>query len=63
MPFDTANTVLAATFSAPTLSDLASAFDREAPSAAEALANPEAALAFLFLSPRPCAALDALLAA
>jgi hypothetical protein len=35
----------------------------DAPTADEALANPEAALAFLFLSPRPCAALDALLAA
>lgn len=63
MPFDTANIDLAPAFSAPTLSDLAAAFDREAPSAADALANPNAALAFLLLSPRPCAALDALLAA
>lgn len=35
----------------------------DAPTAAEALANPEATLAFLYLSPRPCAALDALLSA
>lgn len=63
MPFDTANIDLAPAFSAPTLSDLAAAFDREAPSGRDALANPNAALAFLLLSPRPCAALDVLLAA
>ena len=63
MPFDTANTDFAPAFSAPSLSDLVAAFEREAPAADEALANPGAALAFLFVSPRPCAALDALLAA
>ena len=63
MPFDTANTDLAPAFSAPSLSDLAAAFDREAPSVEAAAANPNATLAFLFVSPRPCAALDALLAA
>ena len=54
MPYDIAELDSPA-FAAPALDD--------APSAEEALANPEAALAFLFLSPRPCAALDALLAA
>lgn len=63
MPFDTANTDFAPAFAAPGLADLASAFGAEAPSPAQALANPDAALAFLFLSPRPCAALDALIAA
>ena len=63
MPFDTANTDYAPAFSAPSLSDLAAAFDREAPSPVDAVANPGATLAFLFVSPRPCAALDVLLAA
>ena len=63
MPFDVANTDLAPAFSAPSLSDLVAAFDREAPSAEEAVANPDAVLAFLFVSPRACPALDALLAA
>jgi hypothetical protein len=64
MPFDTAQTDFAAPFAAPALTDLLHALDAaEAPTAEQALANPQAALAFLFLSPRPCAALDALLAA
>jgi len=63
MPFDIASTEFSPSFAAPALFDLAVAFDAEAPAAGEALANPDAALAFLFLSPRPCAALDALLAA
>lgn len=62
MPFDTARIEFPHAFAAPA-ADLASAFDAEAPTGGEALANPDAALAFLFLSPRPCAALDALLAA
>jgi hypothetical protein len=57
MPFDTAEIVLSSDFAAP------AAIEDEAPTAEEALANPDAALAFLFLAPRPCAALDALLAA
>jgi hypothetical protein len=63
MPFDTANTDFARSFSAPAPADLSAAFQAEAPTPAETLANPDAALAFLFLSPRPCAALDILLAA
>jgi hypothetical protein len=63
MPFDTANTDFSAGFAASGLSDLAKAFDAEAPTPAQALANPDAALAFLYLAPQPCAALDALLAA
>jgi hypothetical protein len=54
VPYDIAEIDTPA-FAAPALDD--------GPTADEALANPEAALAFLFLSPRPCAALDALLAA
>ena len=63
MPFDAADTAYAEAFAAPALHALAPAFAAEAPTAEQALANPDAALAFLFLSPRPCAALDALLAA
>lgn len=64
MPFDTAAVdPLAPHFAQPALLDLAALFDADAPSAAETLANPQAALAFLFLSPRPCGALDALLRA
>ena len=55
MPYDTAQ------LDAPVFA--AAAADDGAPSVELALANPEAALAFLYLSPRPCAALDALLAA
>lgn len=63
MPFDIADTAAAQAFSAPAAIDLSAAFEAEAPNVDAALANPDAALAFLFLAPRPCAALDALLAA
>ncbi|HZH03802.1 MAG TPA: hypothetical protein VEY30_08470 [Myxococcaceae bacterium] len=60
MPFDAAATVIVQSEFAAL--DLAAAFDRaEAPAADEALENPSQALAFLFVSPRPCAALDALM--
>lgn len=64
MPFDTALAeATAPTFNAGPFADGTEAFGGSAPDARTALANPEAALAFLFLSPRPCEALDALLAA
>lgn len=63
MPFDAANTDFAPVFAAATLSGLSAAFEAETPTPAQALANPDAALAFLFLAPQPCAALDALIAA
>jgi hypothetical protein len=62
MPFDIADTLSAPAFAASALIDL-SGFEAAAPTVDEALANPDAALAFLFLAPQPCAALDALLAA
>lgn len=63
MPFDAAQTDFAPAFAAPVLSQLAPAFDAVAPSADEARADPQAALAFLYLAPQPGPALDALLAA
>ena len=62
MPFDAAQTDFAAAFAAPTLAALTPAFDAAAPSADEARADPQAALAFLYLAPQPGPALDALLA-
>jgi hypothetical protein len=60
MPFDAAaQPVVQSAFAAD---DLAAAFDRASePTLDDALENPSQALAFLFVSPRPCAALDALM--
>ena len=63
MPFDVAANPLSIV--QPLVQDeVAAAFEaaRE-PEASWAVANPERALAFLYVDPRPCAALDALLAA
>ena len=61
MPFDTE--VHTDLVFAPA-ADLAAAFDNaQAPDMAWTAANPDRALTFLFVSPQPCAALDALLAA
>ncbi len=60
MPFDAAAApVVQSAFAAE---DLSAAFERaEAPAADWAVENPHDTLAFLFVSPRPCAALDALM--
>ena len=59
MPFDAA---AAPVVQSTLATDLTAAFDRAAePTADDALENPGQALAFLFVSPRPCAALDALM--
>jgi hypothetical protein len=64
MPFDVAARPAAPAAFAAETPDLAAAFARAgAPEADWAVANPDRALAFLMVSPQPCAALDALLAA
>ena len=62
MPFDAAAEPVIHAFSQST--DLSAAFAHaHEPDAAWAAANPDRALAFLFVAPQPCEALDALLAA
>jgi hypothetical protein len=63
MPFDAAARPLADTisFAEAASDDLHAAFEDAELDAAWASANPDRALAFLMVSPRPCAALDALL--
>ena len=64
MPFDIAAQPAAVVQSFAQEADLGAAFARaEAPDAAWAAANPDRALAFLFVAPSPCEALDVLLAA
>jgi hypothetical protein len=60
MPFDVAAEPVAVIQSA---APAPSAFEARDPDPAWAAQNPDLALAFLFLSPRPCDALDQLLAA
>ena len=62
MPFDAAAEPVVHAF--PPSAELSAAFAAaRQPDAAWAAANPDRALAFLFVAPQPCEALDALLAA
>ena len=64
MPFDIAAHPAAPAAFAAQPDDLAAAYaGARAPEAGWAMENPDRALAFLMVSPQPCAALDALLAA
>ena len=64
MPFDLPAEPAPVVLSLTHPGDLGAAFDgARAPDAGWAEANPDRALAFLFVSPQPCEALDALLAA
>lgn len=62
MPFDAAVRPLdTIAFAGVSPDDLHNAFESAELDAAWASANPDRALAFLMVSPRPCAALDALI--
>ena len=64
MPFDAALEPAPVALSLSRAGELDAAFVvARAPDASWAQANPDRALAFLFVAPQPCEALDALLAA